>query len=113
MTNSTTAAARIGRNHCRGGVGAGSGQAGPTDRGGAANRSTNRGPVTTTLSQVAAAAEVPVGNIYYYFKTKDELVSAVITAYDRDFATLDAILSQQVDTPGAAEIADSYLDRGP
>ena len=59
-----------------------------------------QGAGQTTLSQVAAAAEVPVGNIYYYFKTKDELVSAVITAYDRDFATLDAILSQQV-TPQA------------
>jgi hypothetical protein len=28
----------------------------------------------------AAAAEVPVGNVFYYFKTKDAIVSAVIAA---------------------------------
>jgi AcrR family transcriptional regulator len=35
----------------------------------------------TTLSDIAAAADVPVGNIYYYFKAKDELVAAVIDAH--------------------------------
>jgi TetR/AcrR family transcriptional repressor of nem operon len=43
---------------------------------------------------VAAAADVPVGNVYYYFKTKDDLLSAVISAYDNDFAMLDAVLSR-------------------
>lgn len=33
-----------------------------------------------TLAEVAADAEVPVGNVYYYFKTRDELVEAVIDA---------------------------------
>ena len=32
----------------------------------------------TTLADIAQAADVPVGNIYYYFKTKDELVRAVV-----------------------------------
>jgi TetR/AcrR family transcriptional repressor of nem operon len=32
----------------------------------------------TTLAEIAAAAEVPLGNVYYYFKTRDELVRAVI-----------------------------------
>lgn len=32
----------------------------------------------TTLADIAEAAEVPLGNVYYYFKTKDELASAVI-----------------------------------
>ena len=31
-----------------------------------------------TLAQIAQAAEVPPGNVYYYFKTKDELIEAVI-----------------------------------
>jgi TetR/AcrR family transcriptional regulator, transcriptional repressor for nem operon len=31
-----------------------------------------------TLSQIAEAADVPPGNVYYYFKTKDELIDAVI-----------------------------------
>jgi AcrR family transcriptional regulator len=48
----------------------------------------------TTLALVAAAADVPVGNIYYYFKSKDELLSAVIGAYSNDFVMLDAILAR-------------------
>jgi TetR/AcrR family transcriptional repressor of nem operon len=35
----------------------------------------------TTLADIAEAAEVPVGNVYYYFKTKDELVQAAIDAH--------------------------------
>jgi TetR/AcrR family transcriptional repressor of nem operon len=31
-----------------------------------------------TLAQIAEEAEVPQGNVYYYFKTKDELIGAVI-----------------------------------
>jgi AcrR family transcriptional regulator len=38
------------------------------------------GVQATTLAQVAEAAEVPPGNVYYYFKTKDDLVRAVIDA---------------------------------
>jgi TetR/AcrR family transcriptional regulator, transcriptional repressor for nem operon len=34
----------------------------------------------TTLADIAQAAAVPVGNVYYYFKTKDDLVRAVIDA---------------------------------
>ena len=36
------------------------------------------GVPATTLAQVAEAADVPVGNVYYYFKTKDDLIRAVI-----------------------------------
>ena len=38
----------------------------------------------TTLADIAHAADVPVGNIYYYFKTKDDLVGSVIDAYSVD-----------------------------
>jgi TetR/AcrR family transcriptional regulator, transcriptional repressor for nem operon len=48
----------------------------------------------TTLAIVAAAADVPVGNVYYYFKTKDELLTAVIDANHNDFALLETILSR-------------------
>ena len=37
-----------------------------------------QGVEKTTLAEIAAAAEVPVGNVFYYFKTKDAIVSAVI-----------------------------------
>jgi AcrR family transcriptional regulator len=46
----------------------------------------------TTLADIAKAADVPVGNVYYYFKTKDEVIAAVIDAYSRQIrATLAAI----------------------
>jgi AcrR family transcriptional regulator len=35
----------------------------------------------TTLAEVAERAEVPLGNVYYYFKTKEELVGAVLAGY--------------------------------
>lgn len=45
----------------------------------------------TTLADVAEASGVPVGNVYYYFKTKDELVSAAVVSFDDD---LRAILAR-------------------
>ena len=39
-----------------------------------------RGVQATTLAEVAEAADVPAGNVYYYFKTKEELIAAVIDA---------------------------------
>ena len=40
-----------------------------------------QGVQRTTLAEVAEHADVPAGNVYYYFKTKDELVAAVIDGY--------------------------------
>ena len=37
-----------------------------------------RGFRQTSLADIAEAAEVPIGNIYYYFKTKEELGEAVV-----------------------------------
>lgn len=37
-----------------------------------------RGAERPTLAEIAAAAGVPPGNVYYYFKTRDELVGAVV-----------------------------------
>ena len=39
-----------------------------------------QGVQRTTLAQIAERADVPPGNVYYYFKTRDELVQAVIDA---------------------------------
>jgi TetR/AcrR family transcriptional regulator, transcriptional repressor for nem operon len=39
-----------------------------------------QGVERTTLADIAQAAGVPVGNVYYYFKTKDELVDAVVAS---------------------------------
>jgi AcrR family transcriptional regulator len=46
----------------------------------------------TTLADVAQLADVPAGNVYYYFKTKDEVIAAVVDSYLRQVrATLAAI----------------------
>jgi AcrR family transcriptional regulator len=42
----------------------------------------------TTLADVAARADVPLGNVYYYFKSKDELVGAVLDCYKHEAASL-------------------------
>ena len=39
-------------------------------------------------AEVAQRANVPAGNVYYYFKTKDELVGAVLDAYATEAAEL-------------------------
>jgi AcrR family transcriptional regulator len=40
-----------------------------------------QGSERTTLADIASAADVPAGNVYYYFKTKDEVIAAVIDAH--------------------------------
>ena len=47
-----------------------------------------QGVEKTTIADIAHAAEVPVGNVYYYFKTKDDLVEAAIDSHVRDIHTL-------------------------
>lgn len=37
-----------------------------------------QGVARTTLADIAHAADVPAGNVYYYFKTKDDIVRAVV-----------------------------------
>ena len=47
-----------------------------------------QGVEKTTLADIAQAADVPVGNVYYYFKTKDDLVQAAIGANAHDIQTM-------------------------
>ena len=49
-----------------------------------------QGVERTTIAEVANAAEVPAGNVFYYFKTKDELVEAAIAAH---ITNLEAMLA--------------------
>jgi AcrR family transcriptional regulator len=44
----------------------------------AAKLAYERGFAATSLSDIAQAAEVPLGNIYYYFKTKADIGEAII-----------------------------------
>ena len=42
----------------------------------------------TTLAEVAERADVPLGNVYYYFKSRDELIGAVLDCYQAQATTL-------------------------
>src|SRR5579862_8927716 len=41
-----------------------------------------QGYARTSLADVATAAQVPLGNVYYYFRTKDALAEAVIASHE-------------------------------
>jgi len=49
-----------------------------------------QGFVRTTLADVAEHAGVPLGNVYYYFKTKEAIAEAVISAHEADLRALFA-----------------------
>jgi len=53
-----------------------------------------QGVEATTLADIAAAADVPVGNVYYYFKTKDELVAAAIGSHEELMSSAFAELNK-------------------
>ncbi|MEO3753857.1 TetR/AcrR family transcriptional regulator [Streptomyces sp. B6B3] len=55
-----------------------------------------QGVERTTLADIARAADVPLGNVYYYFKTKDELVLAALAEHS---AHLDALTSRLDELP--------------
>lgn len=42
----------------------------------------------TTLADIAEKSEVPLGNVYYYFKTKDDIASAVMDARNAGLAEM-------------------------
>jgi TetR/AcrR family transcriptional repressor of nem operon len=53
----------------------------------------------TTLADIAKAANVPVGNVYYYFKTKDEVIGAVIEAHVQQIKTTLAAIDARHRSP--------------
>ena len=55
----------------------------------------------TTLADIAAAAGIPLGNVYYYFKTKNDLVQAVVKAHIDEANTMLAGVEAGYDGPRA------------
>jgi TetR/AcrR family transcriptional regulator, transcriptional repressor for nem operon len=53
----------------------------------------------TTLADIAQAADVPAGNVYYYFKTKDEVIAAVIQAHGQQVKTTLAFIDAHHRSP--------------
>ncbi|WP_220448533.1 TetR/AcrR family transcriptional regulator [Nonomuraea mesophila] len=56
-----------------------------------------QGVERTTIADIARAADVPVGNVYYYFKTKDDLVAAALSEHAHGLQTLTARLDRLPD----------------
>jgi AcrR family transcriptional regulator len=60
-----------------------------------------QGVARTTLADIAAAADVPLGNVYYYFKTKDDIVGAVVEAHIEQLTADIAALERRHRSPRA------------
>jgi len=58
-----------------------------------------RGVERTTLADIAAAAGIPLGNVYYYFKTKNDIVRAVVEAHLSDARAMLAAVESAHDDP--------------
>ena len=58
-----------------------------------------QGVERTTIADIAAAADVPPGNVYYYFKTKDDIVDAVVSMRIGEIEATYAALAKRYDTP--------------
>ncbi|KLO43354.1 TetR family transcriptional regulator [Mycobacterium nebraskense] len=80
-----------------------------------------QGIAGTTLAHIAEAAEVPLGNMYYYFKTKDDIVAAVAEARTEEIRSATAALQRRHGSPKArlkalvgmlAESRDMIADHG-
>ena len=65
-----------------------------------------QGVEKTTIADIARAADVPVGNVYYYFKTKDELVAAAIAGHAAGRPRSAQLARAPPNSPGPAEGAD-------
>ncbi|WP_307853511.1 TetR/AcrR family transcriptional regulator [Kitasatospora sp. RG8] len=56
-----------------------------------------QGVERTTIADIARAADVPTGNVYYYFKTKDDLVGAALSEHTGHLEALTAELDRLAD----------------
>lgn len=56
-----------------------------------------QGVERTTIADIARAADVPAGNVYYYFKTKDELVEAALAEHAGHLEELTGLLDRLPD----------------
>jgi TetR/AcrR family transcriptional repressor of nem operon len=56
-----------------------------------------QGVTRTTLADIAQQAEVPLGNVYYHFRTKEALIEAVIQDHLQDLQAFLAHISLNPD----------------
>lgn len=68
-----------------------------------------QGVSNTTLANIAALADVPLGNVYYYFKSKDSIILAVLERRKKDLSTLFLEWGHQEDVKGRLKSLVGYV----
>ena len=70
------------------------------------------GLTATSLADIAKHADIPIGNVYYYFKTKEELAVAAVNKRKEQFSAAYALLEENVADPRQRLIeALQYFDK--
>lgn len=59
----------------------------------------HKGLTTTSLADIASKATIPIGNVYYYFKTKEDLALSVIDKRRTSMEKAYMMLNQNFDDP--------------
>ncbi|MEK6747129.1 MAG: TetR/AcrR family transcriptional regulator [Rickettsiales bacterium] len=57
------------------------------------------GLTATSLADIAKHSDIPIGNVYYYFKTKDELALATLLKRREHFIAEYTLFSENIDNP--------------
>jgi AcrR family transcriptional regulator len=60
-----------------------------------------QGVARTTLADIAEAADVLVGNLYYYYKTKDDIVAAIVHTHAHQLTSALTALERRHRSPKA------------
>lgn len=68
-----------------------------------------QGVNNTTLANIASRALVPLGNVYYYFKSKESIIVAVI---ERRIQVVDGLFSEWEQLDSAKDRLKSFVDHG-
>ena len=68
-----------------------------------------QGITSTSLADIAKHADIPIGNVYYYFKTKDELAIAAIAKRREQFSTAYKVLEEHIADPRQRLIEALYF----
>src|SRR5688572_27816338 len=72
----------------------------------------HNGTASTSLADIAKHADIPIGNVYYYFKTKEELALAAINKRKEQFSAAYTLLEDNIADPRQRVIeAIRYFDK--
>lgn len=70
------------------------------------------GLTATSLADIAKHADIPIGNVYYYFKAKEELALAAVSRRKEQFSAAYAMLEENIADPRLRLIeAVAYFDK--